>query len=744
MNLSDAPSTETNAAHAKGKDEMRALYERLQSLRWTSGFEGAYAACFCALLTSLDRARSVREVTEILPHYEERFALLDFLNAMVNLGFHPQRRRFRSGEAIDTPALVVAERGLTGEGRPFVILGIEEENGARVATVFDGEAMTVRREELANLRELRGGVLYAFKRQKQESVENAALMRAGAGYGWFRTLAIRFYRLFAQILTLSLFINILGLSTPLFIMLVYDRVIAARVTEALPYLVAGVSVAIAADWVLRSIRSHRLAWIAARMDNIVGNLTFSKLTKLPAQTSDNASVTAQLLRLRSFESLRDFFSSAAFMSVMELPFVAIYILAILLLGGPIAAVPIACILAYVVLFVLMRKRIGIDIRRTAHTGAASQRFLLETFAKKTDIQTAGLNQKWAEKYAALSRREFDAFSRLVFAGNLAETLAHAITLVGGVATLSFGALMIFSHQMSAGALIACLILTWRTLTPFHNFCAVIQRFEQIRNSVIQIDALMEIAADEEERTGGAALSSLRGRVAFERVGLQLGARSSPIFMDLSFTAKPGEIIGFTGHSGSGKSLLLKLVQGVYEASFGAVRVDGFDIRQLDSNRLRRMISYIPQQPQLFTGTIEENVRLVRPEATSDEIWAALEMAGAAEQIKALPDGVLTDVTKDRRLSFELLMQISIARAYLLDGKLFLIDELPNSLLMNSAGKRLRMFLRESAGRRSVFIASQNPEMLDLCDRVFEVTSFGLKSVRDNSSSNGKSAMERVA
>jgi ABC-type bacteriocin/lantibiotic exporter with double-glycine peptidase domain len=173
--------------------------------------------------------------------------------------------------------------------------------------------------------------------------------------------------------------------------------------------------------------------------------------------------------------------------------------------------------------------------------------------------------------------------------------------------LAFGALANFSGELSAGALIACLILTWRTLTPFHNFCAVIQRFEQIRNSIMQIDALMEIAAGEEDRDGGAALASFRGRVAFENVGLQLGARSTPLFMNMTFAASPGETIGFTGHSGSGKSLILKLVQGVYDASLGAVRIDGFDIRQLDTDRLRRLISYIPQQPQLFSGTIEENL-----------------------------------------------------------------------------------------------------------------------------------------
>lgn len=744
MKQSD-PLANEKVSSSSVNDE-RSLYARVKELRWKESFEGAYAECFCALLASLDPNRTLREVVEILPHFEEEFSLLDFMNAMANLGLHAQKQKLRADAIVEAPALVVPSPLFGAPLAPLVILSIEEQDGKRIAKVFDGKTHRVRNIDLdKRAEEFRNGAIYLFKRRKNERAENEAILRAGAGYGWFRRLAIRFYKLFAQILVLSFFINLLGLATPLFIMMVYDRVIAAQLTDVLPYLVGGVTAAIIADWVLRTMRSHRLAWIAARIDNIVGNLTFSKLTRLPARTTDNASVTAQLLRLRSFESLRDFFSSAAFLSVMELPFVAIYLLVIAVLGGVIIFVPLACIVAYISLFMLMRKRIGVEIKRTARKGAASQRFLLETFTKASEIRTLGLVKKWTEKYASLSNKEFEAFAKLVYAGNFAETLAHAITLLGGVATLSLGATMIFSRDLSAGALIACLILTWRTLTPFHNFCAVVQRFEQIRNSIIQIDALMEIAAEEEERTGGAALRSLRGGVIFERVGLRLDDRRSPVFMDISFKAAPGEIIGFCGDSGSGKSLILKLVQGVYEPSYGAVRLDGFDIRQLNTHHLRRLISFIPQRPQLFSASIEENIRLVRPEASIDEIWRALDKAGASEQVKALPHGVRTNIGADQRLSVDLLMQISLARAYLLDGRLFLIDELPNPLIASPTGRHLKAFIRESAQKRTVLLASQHPDILGLCDRVYEVTSHGLRDARANRmDGTPQSKMERVA
>ncbi|PQA89385.1 peptidase domain-containing ABC transporter [Hyphococcus luteus] len=740
----DASRAPEDGAVAK---ETHALYERLHDLRWGDGFSGPYAEAFCAILSVLGRNRSVREVVEIMPHFGHGFHLIDLMNAMVNLGLDVARVKTRDQDKLEAPALVLSPRGVLKEPVPYVILDIDIQDGDRIARVFDSETRETRTVNLDDDKTLRGASIYAFSKSSSDKKEAAAVLRAGAGFGWFRALAIRFYGLLAQILCLSFLINILGLATPLFIMIVYNRVISARVSEAFPYLVAGVTIAIACDWFLRGLRSRRLAWIAARIDNIIGNLSFSKLMRLSSQTSDSVSVTAQLLRLRSFESLRDFFNSVAFLSVMELPFAAIYLVAIFLIGGVLVAVPLTCVGLYIAIFVLMRKRIGVDIRRTARTGAASQRFLLETFAKTQDIQASGLGGKWESKYASLSKKEYDAFARLTNAGNLAETLAHGVTLLGGLATLSFGAMLSFSGQIQAGAMIACLILTWRTLTPFHNFCAVIQRFEQIRNSVLQIDSMMDVVEEEEARAAGATLKSLRGGVTFEKAGLRFDTRTTPIFTDISFSAAPGEAIGFTGRSGAGKSLILKLVQGMYDPSYGAVRIDGFDIRQLDTTSLRCKISYIPQQPQLFQGTIEENLRLVRPDASHEEIWRALDMAGATDAVKALAGGLATPVVKNRSLSFDLLMQISMARAYLLDGGLFLIDELPSPLVMGECGLRLKIFIRENAGKRTILVASQNEELLSLCDRAYEVTPYGLRqagAAPAGAKTETGNAMERVA
>lgn len=709
----------TPAESKSAVDDGSPLYERLSALRWGPGFKGPYAMCFCEIFARLDPRRSLRAVSEALPHYDEPFERIDLLTVMGVLGFQARRRPLTQNilENASTPALVV-RRNRAGREAPLALLERCDDHGRPAARVFSPSSNGVRLVPLSQL--IGRGDVYAFERAQASDAERIVI-----GDGWFRTLMSRFNPIFRQIFALSLVINLLGLATPLFIMFVYDRVIAARIAETLPVLTGAVALALACELALRRIRSNRLAWFASRIDNIVGNMTFSKLANLPLNVAEGASVTAQILRLRSFESLRDFFSSAAFLSVIEMPFVVIYIVSIAIIGGPLVLAPTIAIAAYAALYASMRARVGVEMRRAARTGAMSQQFLLETFSRAADVQSLGLARAWLDKYKKVSRVEFDAFSKLVFAGGAVETLAQAVTALGGVATLAAGATMVFAGSISSGGLAACLILAWKIFAPFHNFCAVAQRVEQLKLSVGQIDALMRAADDEEAQTGEASLERLRGRIAFDDVGVRLAENRSPVFMNASFDVAPGELVGVVGDSGAGKTTLLKLILGAYRATYGAVRIDGFDIRQLNAAALRRRVSYAPQTPSLFDGSIEENLRLVRPEATIDDVWSALRRAGAERDVKALRHGLDANVGLERRLPHELLLRISLARAYLVDGPVFLIDETPNAILEGETGERFRFFLKSARGAKTVVLVSSRRDVLDLCERVFELTGRGL-------------------
>lgn len=695
------------------------LFKRLCASRWADGFEGPYANCFAYLYGRLERRQSLRAVIDVLPHSEARFELTDLLNAMAHLGVYATKTALGepSLQKIQTPALLVRRR----RGRNLSnILVIEADENTGAFQIYDPISGQRHAASAARLCKGHEGELYLFDREKDERARNNDLFRKGAGYGWFRALIVRFYPLIAQTFALSLCVNVLGLAVPLYIMMVYDRVIALRLADTLPILTIGALLAVAAEYALRQARSARLSWIAARIDNIVGNLTFQKLVGLPLALAERTSVTAQVLRLRSFEAIREFFCNASFLTVLELPFVLIYIGAIALIAGPLAFAPMASIAAYLLLFVTIRKRIAIDMRRSARTGASNQRYLLETFSKTADIQTSGLSRAWVKKYNELVRREYTAFTSLLNSGHLAESLARLITMVGGGATLAVGAMMTFDGRLSGGGLIACLILTWKVLGPFHNVCAIIPRLEQLRYSIAQIDALMQAASSSDAQEQGAMLTSVRGEICMESAGIRHEGAASPSLSNINLHIKPGQLVAISGDSGAGKTTLLKMIMGVYPNGYGVVEIDGFNIHQLNARRLRRLISYIPQSPLLFRATIEENLRFAHPECSLDDIWNALERAGVAEEIKSLPKGVYTIIGEDRRLSHEMEMKVSLARAYLMEGAILLIDETPQIFTQDETGTAFRRYLKSCRGVRTTIIITQHPDILDLCDRVINL------------------------
>lgn len=312
-----------------------------------------------------------------------------------------------------------------------------------------------------------------------------------------------------------------------------------------------------------------------------------------------------------------------------------------------------------------------------------------------------------------------AHFHLNWLGLLAETGAHALTISAAAATIGFGVQLVWSGDMSTGALVATMILVWRVLTPFYGLCTMIPRLEQLRNSILQVNKLMDLDTEAMEAHGAARLPALRGRVGFTNATLRYGEDADPVFSELSFEANPGELVVITGDNGAGKTSLLKLVKGLYQAAGGSVQIDGFDIRQLDAPDLRRQIAYVPQAPDFFYGTILDNLRLSNGLADTAAVEAALLQADAWQEVLALPNGLETLIGRqgERSLPLALTTKLSLARAYLNPAPLLLIDELPNVLLSGRTGKNLRDYLVDIHGRRTVLLVTYRDDFMALADRV---------------------------
>ncbi len=672
--------------------------------------EGAWEVCLCAMVMKLEPQCTVQRILEALPYHNDKMDAEDFLNTMAHLGYFC-RKAESALEYIDErllPAVFIPDYG-----HPSIIIGREADGRHRF---YDPISKLV--SNVAPSTE-NSGHIWFFQKYDEQKSSLSKFMRKGSGYSWFYALLRRFNGTFAQVMTAGFILNIIALITPLFIMLVYDRVIAAGSMETLPMLAVGAFIAIGFEWKLRGIRSRGLSWLAGRLDNIVGNRILAHLIGLSPDTIEKASVSAQIARIKTFESVRDFFSGSVFLSVLEAPFVFIAIGAVMMIAGPLVYVPLSVSVAYIALFIYIRQKVKVYIRLAAKNSSARQQFTIETFEKLHGIRGQGLTGKWQQKFRHLSGQEMMSHFVLGWYGILAETCAHTLTVLAAVMTVGFGVHLVWAGAMSAGALVASMILVWRILTPFYAICTMIPRLEQLRNSIHQVNQLMDIETEAEAARSFSRLPRLSGALSFQNVSFKYQPDQDVIFSNLTFEAKAGDLVAITGGNGSGKATILKLLKSLHQPETGTIRLDGFDIRQLDAPHLRRQIAYVPKTPHFFHGSILENLRFSNPLASREDIEKALDLANILEAVQELPKGLDTVIGyhSDIKLTSNMQACLSLARAYLHPAALLLIDELPNKLLSGRTGQNLKDYLARAKGKRTILFCTYREDFMKLADTI---------------------------
>ena len=226
---------------------------------------------------------------------------------------------------------------------------------------------------------------------------------------------------------------------------------------------------------------------------------------------------------------------------------------------------------------------------------------------------------------------------------------------------------------------------------------------------------MRIETEKKEGAEQAKAPDFRGRIVFFKVGLRYTKEQDPVFTGLSFEAQPGNLIAITGGNGSGKSTILKLANGLYSPQAGSILIDDIDIRQFDPQNLRRHIAYVPQSLSLYKGTIAENLRFAAPLADDKDVEEALRGAGIWEEINALPEGINTPISNGniKNMAYNL----NLARAYVKDASIILLDELPYVFLNSPAGELFRETLKGWKGQKTVLMVTHREDYLKLADKV---------------------------
>lgn len=268
-----------------------------------------------------------------------------------------------------------------------------------------------------------------------------------------------------------------------------------------------------------------------------------------------------------------------------------------------------------------------------------------------------------------------------------------------------------------GGLIACYMLTSRALSPLGQLSGLLTRYQQARLTMTNIDQMMELPQERQADEQPLRRQVMRGAIECRQLSFTYPEQSSVALHGINLVIRPGEKVGIIGRSGSGKSSLAKLLVGLYQAGSGSLLVDGVDIRQVDVSDLRHNIGYVPQDIQLFSGTLRDNLVSGARYVDDELVLYAAELAGVHEFARLHPQGYELQVgERGQQLSGGQRQNVVLARALLLDPPILLLDE-PTSAMDNTGEDALKQRLAKVIENKTLLLVTHRASMLSLVDRL---------------------------
>lgn len=537
---------------------------------------------------------------------------------------------------------------------------------------------------------------------------------ASSEWFWHGLLANR--RTYSNVLLAALFVNLFTIATPLYVMNVYDRVVPNQAMETLWALTIGVLLVLAFDFLLRMLRAYFLDIAGKRVDASLSATLFAHVLAVrPAQWP--ASSGSLSSTMREFETLRDFVTSATLTTLIDLPFLFLFIAVIWMLGGELALIPLMALPLVIVAGLMLQIPLAREAQKNYAEMAQKQALLVEAMEGMEAIKVATAEGAVQAKWEGLSQRGAASGlrSRLISALMInftatVQQLAYVATVVGGVYLIS-------QNYMTTGSLIACSILVSRGLAPVGQIASLMSRFQSSRAALLGLNKLMHLESERPKGRSFLHRPQLVGDIVFEQVSFHYPAQQGHALKNVSFKIATGERVAILGKIGSGKSTLQRLILGLYHPDSGSVQVDSIDVRQIDPTDLRRNISYVSQEPHLFYGTLRENIALGRPGASDDQVLAAARAAGVDAFIKNHPSGYDIAIGEGGKgLSGGQRQSVNIARALMGEPPILLFDE-PTGPMDYNTEQIFINTMRAYLPGRTLLLVTHKPSMLVLVDRI---------------------------
>ena len=536
---------------------------------------------------------------------------------------------------------------------------------------------------------------------------------------WFWAVILENRRLYRDALLAAVLINVFALAMPLFSMNVYDRVVPNNAVETLWVLAIGISLVLIFNFVLTTTRAYVVDAASKRVDVQLSAQIMERVLDLRME-SRPASVGSFAANLRSFESVRDFIASASLTTLVDLPFVLLFLVAIAWVSPWMLIPPVVAIAAILLVSFWAQARMESLTLKTFQASSQRNALLVESLTNLEAVKTlnaqSGVQRLWesSTQYIAYMGGKIKFISSGTV--NFVQTLQQLVT----IAVVVIGVYQVQDASLSMGGIIAASMIAGRCLAPFGQVAGLMMQFHNARTSLNSIDSYMKMPVEHEAEREFVSRPDLRGAIEFRNVSFSYPGSEQASLSGVSFSLRPGERVGIIGRIGSGKTTLEKLVLGLYQPSEGSVLIDGMDARQIDPVDLRRAIGHVPQDPMLFYGSLKHNLLVGAPFADETDMLHAARIAGVDDFAARNPKGYDMLVgERGESLSGGQRQSIAVARALINDPAILLLDE-PSSNLDNQSEAQLKRRLEEASQGKTILLVTHRTALLTLVDRLIVI------------------------
>ena len=500
------------------------------------------------------------------------------------------------------------------------------------------------------------------------------------GLSWFIPYLSRYRVVLIEVFVASFFVQLAALANPLVIQVIIDKVIIQNSINTLNVLGVLLLAVGVFEAVLTTLRTYLFVDTTNRIDMNLGSQIIDHLLRLPLRYFDKRPVGELSTRINELENIRQFLTGTALTVVLDALFSVVYIVVMLFYSWELTLVGLGTIPLFILVTVIAAPTVSRQLRGKAERNAETQSYLVEVMSGIQTVKAQNIELRsrfsWQKKYAKFVAAGF----KTVLTSTLANSTSQFLSKLSSLLVLWVGSYLVLQGKLTLGQLIAFRIISSYVTTPILRLAQIWQNFQETGLSLERLSDIVDTPQEAEIDRNNIPLPPIVGAVKYENVSFRFAANGSLQLSNINVEFPPGKFVGIVGQSGSGKSTMMKLLLRLYEIESGRILVDGYDIAKVELYSLRRQIGVVPQDTLLFDGTVQENIALTNPEASTEEIINAAQIAVAHDFIMSLPNGYNTRVgERGSALSGGQRQRIAIARSVLQKPKLLVLDEATSAL-----------------------------------------------------------------